>query len=75
MKTIKQISGKRAAKTAILLILATAGFWILQRAGIEPLWAAAGFLFMRSVIRFIFRLAVVLVSLSILIALICLLLF
>lgn len=75
MKAIRKISGKKAAKTAAFIILGAAGFLILQRAGIEPFLAAMGFFFLRSVIRFIFRLAVALVSLAILIGLICLLLF
>ena len=68
----KAISQK-TVRTIGLILLLTGVFWFLSKMGIQPIWAAIGFFFIKGIIRFIFKIAVMLVSVAIVIALFILL--
>ena len=70
MQTI--ISQKTVWKIILFLSLALA-LWLLSKMGFQPIWAAVGFFFLKGIIRFIFRTAVMLVSIAIVISLFILL--
>jgi hypothetical protein len=55
----------KAALAVITVTLAVFCLCCLQKAGIQPLWAAVAILFFRGLIRFIFRLTVILLSVAI----------
>ena len=65
----KSILRKVVWKVILVLVLATC-FYFLSKTGVQPLWAAIGIIFIKSVIRFIFRISVILVSIAIVIAII-----
>ena len=62
---MKLLTFKRITSTVIRIIIFTVFFLILYKAGIAPLWAAIGIVMLKSIIRFIFRLSVLLVSIAI----------
>jgi mannose/fructose/N-acetylgalactosamine-specific phosphotransferase system component IID len=61
---MQQFTFKRITPTVIRILFFAVCFWALSKAGIEPLWAAIGIVMLKSIIRFIFRLSVVLVSIA-----------
>jgi len=60
---------QKTAQTIILVLLLAVAFWFLSKMGVQPIWAAVGFFFIKGIIRFIFRIVVMLVSVAIVIAL------
>ena len=64
----KVISQKTVWITILVLLLAIS-FYFLSKMGIQPLWAAIGFVFLRGIVRFVFRITVMLVSIAIIISL------
>jgi hypothetical protein len=61
---------KKAVLTLLLVLLLAAGFWILSKAGIQPLAAAIAIVCLKGFIRFVYRLIVLSASIAIVISLI-----
>jgi hypothetical protein len=55
----------RTVGTVLLLVIAVC---LLVKMGMQPLWAVIGILLLRGIVRFVFRLTVMLVSITITIA-------
>jgi hypothetical protein len=55
---------QRTALTAVVITLLAFCFYCLQKTGIEPLAAAIVLIFLKGFIRFVFRIAVILVSIA-----------
>jgi hypothetical protein len=61
---------KKAALMLLLIMLLALCFWILSKAGIQPLLTAIVLVCLKGFIRFVYRLTVMLVSVAIVIALV-----
>ncbi|MDR0700236.1 MAG: hypothetical protein LBG28_13635 [Tannerella sp.] len=61
---------KKTAWTVLLIMLLAVCFWVLSKAGIQPLLAAIAIVCLKGFIRFVYRLTVMLVSIAIVISLI-----
>jgi len=60
---------QKTVYTVMLVLSLAIVFYLLSKMGVQPLWAAIGIIFLRGIVRFIFRIAVMLVSIAIVIAL------
>jgi hypothetical protein len=62
-------------KIILIVILSAIAFWFLSELGIAPISAAFILLFMKGIIRFIYRLVCVLITIAVVISLVGLLIF
>ena len=67
---MQKVIFKKTALTVILILLLAVCFSVLSKAGIQPLMAAIAILCLKGLIRFVYRLTVMLVSIAIVISLI-----